>query len=125
MDPESHKNLKEILDKLEESRILLYREGKNHKNIFDTNSQQNTAYNFKSDMKKYLEFQNKVQHSQTKNFGLAESIIQKSIQREYKCKELKDFLHEEFPQNCRDFNEQEMRLKKYFLNAFNQAKTKN
>jgi len=125
MDPESHKNLKEILDKLEESKNLLMTEGQKHKNTFDRNSQQNTAYNFKGDMKKYLELQNKVQHSQMKNFKLAESIIQKNIQREYKCKELKDFLHQEFPTSCRDFNDQEMKLKKYFLNAFNQAKTKN
>jgi hypothetical protein len=75
--------------------------------------------------KKYLELQNKVQTSQLKNFGLAESIIQKSIQREYKCKELRDFLHEEFPTINRDFHDQEMKLKKYFADAFNQAKTKN
>ena len=125
MDTESQKNLSEILDKLEESRILLDTEGQKHQNIYKSNSQQNTDYNFKADLKKYLELQNKVQTSQQKNFGIAESIINKSIKREYKCKELKDYLKEEFPSINRDFQDQEGILKQYLLDAFNQAKTQN
>ena len=122
MDPESQKNLNKILDKLEESRTLLFTEGQKHKGIFDRNSEQNTAYNFKLAMRNYVDLQNKVQLNQTKNFGLAESIVRNSIQREYKCKELTEYLREEFPTYYKDFNEQELRLKKYFLNLMNQTK---